>query len=165
MILNRSTNVKNRFPNVDGAQEAGLVCAGVQRPDSRRRARNKKHEMAELNIQPAASALKANVWKLFGFYDAEGKKDLDKSHTVCKLCRTKLKYLGNKTNMRNHMTRFHPEEERKQSVVVSSNQKTIEQAMSSFPPNSQRANRITNSVVTSIQTLDNETRNKVMESL
>lgn len=49
--------------------------------------------------------------------------------------------------------------------VVASNQKTIEQALSSFPPDSERAKRITNCVVTSIPKLDNETKNKVMESL
>ena len=83
----------------------------------------KKHKLAERIIQPAPSALKASVWKHFGFYDVDGKKDLDKSHTTCKLCRTKPKYFG---NMRNHITRFHPEEEEKQLVVVASNQRTIE---------------------------------------
>ena len=81
-------------------QKAELVSAEVQRPDSRWRAHNKKHKMTELS---AHSAFKASVWMHFGFYEVEGKKDLDKSHTTCKLCRTKQKYFGNMTNMRNHM--------------------------------------------------------------
>lgn len=52
----------------------------------------KKHETAERNIQPASSSLKASLWECFGFYKVEGKKDVDKSHSICKLCRTKLKY-------------------------------------------------------------------------
>ena len=86
----------------------------------------------------------------FGLYDIEGKKDLDKSHTTCKLCRTKLKYFGNMTNMRNHITRFQPEEQEKQLVVVASNQRTIEQAITNFPPNSRRVKQITNSITTFI---------------
>ena len=81
--------------------------------------------MPEHNIQPVPSALKASMWH-FGFHDVEGEKDLDKNHTICKLCLTKLKYFGNTTNMRNHIKRFHPEEEEKQLVVVASNQRTIE---------------------------------------
>ena len=81
--------------------------------------------MAERIIQPAPSALKASVWKHFGFYDVDGKKDLDKSHTTCKLCQTKLKYFGNMTNMINHITHFHPKEEEKQLVVDAFNQRTI----------------------------------------
>jgi len=41
--------------------------------------------------------------------EVEGGKELDKSHTTCKLCRIKLKYFGNTTNMR---IGFHPEEEK-----------------------------------------------------
>lgn len=73
--------------------------------------------MAEREIQSPCS-LKADVWKYFGFYEVEGEKELDKSHTICKLCRTKLKYFGNTTNIRSHITRFHPEEEKHSAVPV-----------------------------------------------
>ena len=89
--------------------------------------KNMRWLSAKLNRQP--SALKASVWKHFDL-----KTDLDKSHTICKLCRTKLKYFGNTTNMRNHIKLLHPEEEEKQLVVVASNQRTIEQVISNFPP-------------------------------
>ena len=46
--------------------------------------------MAERNIQPAPSALKASVWKHFDIDEVEGKKDLDKSHIMCKLSQIKL---------------------------------------------------------------------------
>ena len=41
--------------------EAELVIAEVQRPDGAHI--TKKHEMAQHNIQPAASALTGSVWK------------------------------------------------------------------------------------------------------
>jgi len=50
--------------------------------------------------------------------EVEGVKDLDKSHTSCKLCRIKLKYFGNTTHLRSHITRFHPEEEKHSAVPV-----------------------------------------------
>ena len=52
--------------------------------------------------------------------------------------------------MRNHIKRFHPEEEEKQLVVVASNQRTIEQVISNFSSNLGRAKRITNSIATLI---------------
>ena len=76
--------------------------------------KNMRWLSAKLNRQP--SALKASVWKHFDL-----KTDLDKSHTICKLCRTKKPH-------------FHSEEEEKQLVVVASNQRTIEQVISNFPP-------------------------------
>ena len=83
----RTLTILNRFTNVMSKVE--LVSVEVQHPDSWWHAHNRKHEVAECNIQPAPSALKASVWKHFGFYDVEGQKDLDKSHTICKLCRIK----------------------------------------------------------------------------
>lgn len=63
--------------------------------------------MAEREIRLAHSTLKAGVWKHFGFYEVEGKKDTEKSHTICKLWQTKQKYFENTTIMRNH-TMFPP---------------------------------------------------------
>ncbi|XP_061880690.1 uncharacterized protein LOC133632325 isoform X2 [Entelurus aequoreus] len=58
-------------------------------------------------IRPAPSNLKADVWQYFGFYDVPDGSRLDKSHCICKVCRCKIKYLGNTSNMRSHVTRFH----------------------------------------------------------
>lgn len=97
--------------------------------------------MAEREIRPAPSALKASLWKHFGFYEVEGEKTLNKGHTICKLCQAKLKYFGNITNMTNHITRFHPEEEEKHSgiLVVAAYQRTTEQALSKLPPNFEKS--------------------------
>lgn len=94
--------------------------------------------MEERDIRPEPSTLKADVWKYFGFDEVEGKKDLDKSHTICKLSKTKLIYFGNTTNMRNHTEHLHPEAQEKQPVVAATaNQRTIEQVASKFPLNSE----------------------------
>ncbi|XP_065096446.2 E3 SUMO-protein ligase ZBED1-like [Paramisgurnus dabryanus] len=107
--------------------------------------------MAEREIR-TPSSLKADIWKYFGFYEVEGGNELDKSHTICRLCRTKLKYFGNTKNMRNHITRFHPEEEKQMAgPSVAANQRTIEQTiLSKLPPGSERAKRITKSIATFI---------------
>ena len=52
--------------------------------------------------------------------------------------------------MRNHIKHFHPEEEEKQLVVLASNQRTIEQTISNFPPNLERAKRFKDSIETLI---------------
>ena len=62
-------------------------------------------QMSEIDFQ----MLIDNV--ILTFCEFEGKWDLDKSHTICKLCQAKLKYLVNTTNMTNHITSFQPEEE------------------------------------------------------
>ena len=45
----------------------------------------------------------------FGFYQQAGKHKLETLHAICKACHTKIKYVGNTTNFRNHVSRFHPE--------------------------------------------------------
>ena len=45
----------------------------------------------------------------FGFYQQAGEHELDKSHVICKAWHTQIKYVGNTTNLRNHVSRFHPE--------------------------------------------------------
>ena len=57
-------------------------------------------------IRKAPSNLKVDVWKHFGFYNVDGGSELDKSHVICKLCPAKIKYFGNTTNMRSHVTRL-----------------------------------------------------------
>ncbi|KAK0145706.1 Zinc finger BED domain-containing protein 1 [Merluccius polli] len=96
-------------------------------------------------IRPAPGTLKAAVWQHFGFYEVKGK--LDKTYTVCKVCGTKIKYFGNTTNLRNHISRYHTELEEKRPVPEGSgSQRTIEQALAQLPPNSDRAKRITKSI-------------------
>lgn len=68
-------------------------------------------------IQLAAPGLKASICKHSGIREVKGKGDLDKSHAVCKLCQTKLKYFGNTTNMRNYISHFQLELEEKQTAV------------------------------------------------
>ncbi|XP_041862941.1 E3 SUMO-protein ligase ZBED1-like [Melanotaenia boesemani] len=57
----------------------------------------------------APSSLKADVWLYFGFKPSESNiEELDKTKAVCKLCDIEVKYCGNTTNLRNHLTRHHP---------------------------------------------------------
>ena len=94
-------------------------------------------------LRPAPASLKAPVWQHFGFYEVDGK--LDKTYTVCKECRSLIKYFGNTTNLRNHILRFHSELGEKQPGPDGS-QRTIKQAVAQLPPNSERAKRITKSI-------------------
>ncbi|KAI4819740.1 hypothetical protein KUCAC02_004976 [Chaenocephalus aceratus] len=99
-------------------------------------------------IKNAPCVLKADIWTHCGFYQLKGTKELDKSHAVCKVCRTQIKYLGgNTTNLRNHRSRFHCEK------LTSATKKTadpaqqrIDEVPSTFPPNSEKAKTITQSV-------------------
>ena len=58
-------------------------------------------------IWPAPASLKAAIWQHFGFYEVDGK--MDKTYAVCKVCRSQIKYFGNTTNLRNHISRYHSE--------------------------------------------------------
>uniref|UniRef100_A0A8C4SKE9 BED-type domain-containing protein n=1 Tax=Erpetoichthys calabaricus TaxID=27687 RepID=A0A8C4SKE9_ERPCA len=78
----------------------------------------------EKNIQPAPSSFKAYVWAHFGFYNIDGKKEIDKTHVICKLCKAKIKYFGNTTNLRTHMARHHPEDANKVQPKVETFQET-----------------------------------------
>ena len=98
-------------------------------------------------IRPAPASLKTAVWQHFGFYENNGK--LDKTYTICKVCRSQIKYFGNTTNLYNHISRRHPELGGKKGPVPDgrpSSQMTIEQALGQLPPNSERAQRITKSI-------------------
>uniref|UniRef100_A0A8C4RIG4 Zinc finger BED domain-containing protein 1-like n=1 Tax=Erpetoichthys calabaricus TaxID=27687 RepID=A0A8C4RIG4_ERPCA len=102
----------------------------------------------EKNIQPAPSSFKAYVWAHFGFYNIDGKKEIDKTHVICKLCKAKIKYFGNTTNLRTHMARHHPEDANKVQPKVRNipgDQHTLHQCCK-LPTNSERANKITQSI-------------------
>uniref|UniRef100_A0A672JRG1 BED-type domain-containing protein n=1 Tax=Salarias fasciatus TaxID=181472 RepID=A0A672JRG1_SALFA len=103
--------------------------------------------MEENDVQPAPSSLKAKVWQHFGFYRLPGKTELDMTHTVCKHCKAKLKYFGNTTNARAHITRHHPEisDTEKQSRPPAADQRTL-QYFAKLSANSERAKRITRSI-------------------
>ncbi len=61
-------------------------------------------------IKNAPTTSKADIWAHFGFYEQPGKHDLKKTHAVCKSCHAQIKYArGNTTNLRNNVSRFHPE--------------------------------------------------------
>uniref|UniRef100_A0A672FGU6 BED-type domain-containing protein n=1 Tax=Salarias fasciatus TaxID=181472 RepID=A0A672FGU6_SALFA len=103
--------------------------------------------MEENDVQPAPSSLKAKVWQHFSFYRLPGKTELDMTHTVCKHCKAKLKYFGNTTNARAHITRHHPEmsDTEKQSRPPAADQRTI-QYFTKLSANSERAKKITRSI-------------------
>nr|XP_054590993.1 E3 SUMO-protein ligase ZBED1-like [Nothobranchius furzeri] len=97
-------------------------------------------------IKDAPATFRSDVWTNFGFYELDGK--LDKTHTVCKVCHTKLKYFGNTTNMSKHFERFHPA--RTSSAIAtktaSTSQPTIKEALTTLPSASERGKKITRSV-------------------
>uniref|UniRef100_A0A8C4S0T5 HAT C-terminal dimerisation domain-containing protein n=1 Tax=Erpetoichthys calabaricus TaxID=27687 RepID=A0A8C4S0T5_ERPCA len=93
----------------------------------------------EKNIQPAPSSFKADVWAHFGFYNIDGKKEIDKTH---------VKYFGNTTNLRTHMARHHPEDANEVQPKVRNipgDQRTLHQCCK-LPTNSERAKKITQSI-------------------
>ncbi|KAK1898959.1 Zinc finger BED domain containing protein 1 [Dissostichus eleginoides] len=99
-------------------------------------------------IKNVPSVLKADIWTHYGFYELKGKNELDKSHAVCKVCHTKIKYLGgNTTNLRNHLSRFHCEKLTPATKKTADPaQRRIDETLSTFPPNSEKAKKITQSV-------------------
>ncbi len=61
-------------------------------------------------IKNDPTTIKADIWAHFGFYEQPGKHDLEKTHAVCKSRHAQIKYAGgNTTNLRNHVSHFHPE--------------------------------------------------------
>ena len=59
--------------------------------------------------------LKSPVWQPFGFYEVEGM--MDKTYTVCMVCRSGINYFGNTTNLRNHISGYHSELGEKRSLM------------------------------------------------
>lgn len=49
------------------------------------------------------------------------------------ICLTKIKYFANTTNLRNHISRFHPEQT-SAMVKITANQPRTEEALSTLPP-------------------------------
>ena len=66
--------------------------------------------MATKQFEEAPIALKSGVWDHFVFpvTIVEGERNVDKTHTVCKHCDTKIKYSGSTSNMSTHLRRHHP---------------------------------------------------------
>lgn len=52
------------------------------------------------------TTLKANVWTHFGFRCKTGTEEVDRSHVVCKLCKSVLKYCNN-MNRHKHLSQIH----------------------------------------------------------
>ncbi|XP_034050992.1 zinc finger BED domain-containing protein 1-like [Thalassophryne amazonica] len=93
-------------------------------------------EAAELKSPPG---MKADVWQYFGFKRYEDKDELDRTKAVCKLCQIEVKYSGNTTNLRNHLSRHHAD-----TAKPVANQTALEKAFGvKFPSNSKRALSIT----------------------
>lgn len=68
------------------------------------------------------SPMKAIIWTYFGIHSLEGNNALDKTDAICKLCKGKVKYFGNTTNLRTHVIRHHPETDLEQLPVAPSQQ-------------------------------------------
>ena len=72
-----------------------------------------KHSENTRQITDAPSSLRADVWQHFGFLIsscANGKKETDKSKTICKYWRTKIRYTtGYTSNLRSHLVHQHSE--------------------------------------------------------
>ena len=92
--------------------------------------------------------LTATVWKHFGFYE-RGNRTTDKTYAICKICKAKIKYLSNTTNMRQHLVRFHPEME-KAPPVMPATQRTILETVSKLPKNLEKARSTTKAIATFI---------------
>lgn len=105
----------------------------------------------EERIQPAPAAFKADVWTYFGFRTKEGSKDYDKSYAVCKICTARVKYSGNTTNLRTHVSRHHSDVASNANFKTKRgdpSQRTIEEVnFSKLPATSTRATKITQSVL------------------
>ena len=65
--------------------------------------------MENENLAPFWGASSSFVWKDFGFEFEiiEGKKVLDKTKAVCKICKTKLSYHGSTSTLGNHLRKVH----------------------------------------------------------
>ena len=99
----------------------------------------------------AVAELKSGYWEHFGFYEVAGtRQQLDKTHAICNTCHAKIKYFGNTTNMRNHISRWHAELmlasgcNRKKTTDPA--QPKIDESVRKLPSKSERAQRITQCV-------------------
>ncbi|XP_076742690.1 E3 SUMO-protein ligase ZBED1-like [Maylandia zebra] len=98
------------------------------------------------NVPPS---LKADVWQHFGFKNCEDSEEPDKSKAVCKMCKMEVKHCGNTTNLRNHLTRHHPDIPL--AKTADTKQRSLEKAFAmKLASTSPRAQKITQSVATFI---------------
>ncbi|KAL2079757.1 hypothetical protein ACEWY4_011180 [Coilia grayii] len=101
--------------------------------------------MAEATLLKSPPGLKADVWQHFGFKSYEDREELDKTKAICKLCQIEVKYSGNTTNLRNHLSRHHPDVAL--AKTSGANQTALEKAFGvKLPSNSPRALSITEAV-------------------
>ena len=90
------------------------------------------------DVQAIVSPLgyKSAVWKYFGFLKKDG--STDKTHAICKKCRSAIKYSGNTTNLSGHLIKKHgidPHEACGNVVDVSGGSSALSTpALSSFFP-------------------------------
>uniref|UniRef100_A0A667X1D9 BED-type domain-containing protein n=1 Tax=Myripristis murdjan TaxID=586833 RepID=A0A667X1D9_9TELE len=100
-------------------------------------------------IYPPPPTLKASVWVNFGFY-GRNSKNVDRTHAVCRHCHTKIKFCSNTTNLRAHVSRFHPEaaavgRDDRLKPTIPPNQRTLHE-MAKLAPGSERAKKITKAI-------------------
>ncbi len=123
---------KIRLPHLQSVDGA-LRCAA---PHQMRAGAN----MADKITTPPQ--FKAKVWKHFGFQVKSGSKNnkLEKENAVCKLCFAAVKYCGNTTNLRTHLTRHHPKilAQRQPPRPVELKQTTLGNFLPSTSPHAQR---------------------------
>lgn len=122
-----------------------------------------KEKFVGLLTKPA-STYRSYVWKHFGHPMTEtpqGAREVQKDSTVCRICRTVLKYkTGNTTNMIQHLNRHHPEYSSNPATKVSESdskpvsnpapkQQKLKEAFQlkqKMPFNSPRSTAITNQI-------------------
>lgn len=109
---------------------------------------NMATEAGSSSVKAAPSTLKADIWSHFGFQCKPGTQEIDKSKVVCKLCQAVLKYCNNTTNLRNHLSRHHADAlQQPAAKPVDSRQMQLDRSfLCKLPPNSARAQEITESV-------------------
>ena len=93
-------------------------------------------------IHAALKHFKSHVWKNFGFHNLQGKNEIDMSHAFSKICYRKVKYCGNTTNIRAHISRHHPELSDKtaeEAKAANSKQQTLDTCFSKLPNRSEKA--------------------------
>uniref|UniRef100_A0A3P9CVN5 BED-type domain-containing protein n=1 Tax=Maylandia zebra TaxID=106582 RepID=A0A3P9CVN5_9CICH len=102
-----------------------------------------------LICSPSTLRAAADVWQHFGFKNCEDSEEPDKSKAVCKMCKMEVKHCGNTTNLRNHLTRHHPDI--LLAKTADTKQRSLEKAFAvKFESTSPRAQKITQSVATFI---------------
>lgn len=106
-----------------------------------------------MEVEDAPTNFESSVWQHFGFparNQDDGNKVVDRTKTICKLCRCVLTYTtANTSNMLHHLNRHHKEKIQSSPppVKLTKGQTTLKKVFS--PPlsaSSQRAKEITRSI-------------------